>query len=192
MAGRRGNCALLWTALVTGGVLLLAAVLTPWWMAWQARQEQARDTAERIARYRSVLATRPALEKGRARLRKWLDQGHYLLTAENPELAAAELQKKIKKIVLDAGGDLVSTQTLTEAKRDQGFPQVVVQVRMKGDMGALGQVFYQLESGTPVITIEDLSLRGRRIIRGRRGKRVESYIVDANFKVSAYLREKKS
>lgn len=192
MAARRGNCALLWAALVVGLVLLLGALLTPWWMAWQARQEQAQAVAERIARYRSVLATRPALEKARARLHEWLDQGHYLLTAENPELAAAELQKRIKKIVLDAGGDLVSTQTLSQTKTDQGFPQVVVQVRMKGEMGALGQVFYQLESGTPVFTIEDLTLRGRRIIRGRRGKRVEGYIVDANFKVSAYLREKQS
>jgi general secretion pathway protein M len=172
-------------------VLLLLAVASmaiPWWSKWQAYQEDAADTAARVARYRALIESREDIEKQLHQLQEQIRQRGYFVEAGNPDLAAADLQQRIKEIVTKAAGTLVSTQSLAGNDRETSRT-VVIKVRMKGDMDALARVLYALETGVPVVTVENLSIRGRRTVKGRRKNRVEGYSMDVNFNVLAYMME---
>ena len=184
----KARCGLYLSGLLLLLVLLPALVLVPWWLQWNSYRETASEVAQRIARYRALLDSRGELKARLGSLRKQLKTGGYFIEAGNTELAAARMQQFVKEAVEKAGGALVSTQNL--AGHETGQLQLIeIRVRMKGDVESLARVLLALEASRPVMTVEDLSIRSRRTVRGRRKNRVEGYSLDANFRVVGYLAE---
>lgn len=58
---------------------------------------------------------------------------------------------------------------------------------MKGDVVALSKVLHELEGQLPVLMVQDISIRSRRTVKGRRQNRVEGYELDVSFGVVGYL-----
>ena len=187
MAGeKKGRCGLLLLSLAALVMLAVALVAVPWWMQWSTYREAAATTAERIARYRSLIDSRDAFKAQLRQLEEQPRERGYFIEADNPELAAADLQQRIKEMVSKAGGTLVSTQSIFGDEK--GPPRKVeIKVRMKGDVEALAKVLYAIERNTPVLMVEDLAVRSRRTVKGRRNNRVEGYSLDANFRVIGYM-----
>lgn len=170
-------------------VMVLALVLGPWWLQWRNYQDAAVGLAERVVRYQRLLDGRSDLESQLARFRKELMMRGYFIEAGSAELAAAELQQFIKEAVEKAEGTLVSTQNIPTEEGGE-LQRIEIKVRMKGDVESLARVLHVLEGSNPVVTVEDLSVRSRRTIKGRKKSRVEGYSLDVNFKVVGYLLKK--
>lgn len=171
-------------------LLLLSVVvitlIAPWWQKMSFYDDQANDMAERIGRYQRLIDSKDELHAELAKFRQQQMKRGYFLKAGNRELAAAQLQKTVKELVTPAGGTLVSTQTIAQNnKDDQG--KVVVRVRMKGDVDALTSVLHAIESGHPLMFVENLTVRSRKTVRGRRGARKTVYNLDVNFDLASYL-----
>ncbi len=188
MAPEKKHCILLLGLLAA--VLLLGIVLiaVPWWMQWRSYQDAAAETAERVARYRSLIDRRESFAKQLRQMEEQFSERGYFVRADNPELVAADLQQRIKEIITKADGTLVSTQSLS-GNDDEPIHRVEIKVRMKGDVESLARVLFDIERSTPVLTVEDLAVRSRRTVKGRRRNRVEGYSLDANFRLVGFMME---
>ena len=167
-------------------VLLGLAVILPWWNQMALYDEQALDTAERMGRYQNLIASKQDLVKELKRLQASQNEQGLFVTAPSTELAAAQLQKRAKDAVSKAGGTLVSTQNLQPDPDD--MPEIIrVRVRMKGDAGALAEVLHGIESAHPLMFVENLTVKSRRKVKGRRKNRVTTYDLDVSFDLAGYL-----
>lgn len=175
--------------LIGGGITLLLLVLAlfflPWWMKMSFYSEISDTAVDRISRYQRALASRPLFEKQQQELQRKLKEHNYFIAAENPELAAADIQSKVKTIVAQSGGSLMSTQYLGKDKKHENMIQV--KVRMKGKVQALYSVLFALESSLPVLKVDQLSVRSRVTAQGRGDNRVTSYSLDITFVVNGFM-----
>ncbi len=101
-----------------------------------------------------------------------------------PAIVAADLQKKIKALVESSGGNLVSTHALTDGKEEL-FSKITVKVRMRTDMNALRDVFYQIAISEPLLFTENILIQKSRA-RSRKKQRVDNQI-EVRFDVSGYM-----
>lgn len=167
-------------------VILGLAVILPWWNQMALYDEEALDTAERMGRYQNLIASKQDLAKELQQLRANQNKQGVFITAPSTELAAAQLQRHAKDAVSKAGGTLVSTQNLAQDPDDMP-EKIQVRVRMKGDAGALADVLHNIESAHPLMFVENLSVKSRRTVKGRRKNRVTTYDLDVSFDLAGYL-----
>ena len=111
-----------------------------------------------------------------------------MIKASDPDLAAAQLQQRIKLLTKENGASLASTQNLPAAAEDDAG-RIVIRARINGDAEALSRVLYALESGQPLLMVENLSIRSRqKRSRSRRGKKAaEKYELNVNLDVVGYM-----
>lgn len=184
--GERQHCALILGGLGLLLILALVLVIYPWWTRMQFYDKALDQAADHIQRYQRLLDSAPEQRKRLKHLRQQLKKRKYFVSAANPELAAAELQKRVKTIVAEASGKLVSTQKVDTQGIDP-IREIKIKVRMKGDVDALSRVLYELEGRLPVVTIDNVSIRSRRTVKGRRKNRVEGYELDISFELVGYM-----
>jgi len=170
--------------ILLGLLLLLASILLlPWWN-WLNHYDAAKAQGlERLQGYNRLIRERAALE---ARLSDPMAQARMkadYLSPTTSALAAVELQQKIKAIVANGNGKLLSTQILPVQKRDPAT-RITVKVRIQGDASALLVVLHTLESDKPPLFVENLSVRKYQ----RRGARLGGQL-DIRFDLSGYMRQ---
>jgi len=185
-AAEKNKCRWLLGAIVLVVVMLASLLFVPWWSKLQQYDKVQAQAVDHIVRYRRLLNSAPQLKGQLKELRRQLGERQYFMSAANPNLAAAQLQKRVKDIVAAAGGKLVSTQKV-DGQSDSSVDNIEIKVRMKGDISALAGVLHELEGELPVIVVENLSVRSRRTVQGRRKDRVENYELDASFDMVGYL-----
>ncbi len=176
------------SALVAISLVILAvlAVFLPWWNQMAFYDDEATSAADRMGRYQNLIARKPELAKELQQLRANQNKQGVFITAPSTELAAAQLQKQVKDEVSQAGGTLVSTQNLA-ADKDDLPGKITVRVRMKGDAGALAEVLHGIESAHPLMFVDNLSIKSRRTVKGRRKNRVTTYSLDVSFDLAGYM-----
>ena len=146
-------------------------------------RDRIQDLDDQLTHYRMLAAEEPAVRE-RLEAFKQRNQGSELyLKGETPTLAGAELQERVKSVVESSGGTLVSTQTLPEAE-EEGLVRVSVKVRMRGDVEGVQRVIYGLETGRPLVFLENVLVRSR-VVR-RRGV-VNVSELDISFDVTGYM-----
>lgn len=182
----KSKCVLFLGVLFLAVALLLVMIFVPWWSRMQFYDATASQSADRIDRYQRLIDSRPVLGKRLKALRQDLRKRNYFIAAANQELAAAELQNRVKKIVTGAGGKLISTQKV-DIDKDGDTREIEIRVRMKGDVEALAKVLHDLEGQLPIIMVQNISIRSRRTVKGRRQNRVEGYELDVSFGLVGYL-----
>ena len=101
------------------------------------------------------------------------------------ELAAAELQRLLKRIVAEKDVQVVSAQSLT-TRQEAGFDRIALKVRMRGELENIVQTFYEIETGEPFVFLDNVSIRGS---RGRRvgGKVSTLQVLDIDMEVIGYM-----
>jgi general secretion pathway protein M len=77
------------------------------------------------------------------------------LPESKPALAAAKLQQHLHRVVGRSGGQVISTQILTQ-KRQEPIPSVVVKVHLREETEQLVDLLYHLETGKPMLFMENL------------------------------------
>ena len=98
------------------------------------------------------------------------------------------MQEFIKQSIVQAGGQLSSTQVLPSAEKDE-FERITVNVRMTGNIEVLRAVLYKLETSTPLIIIDQLDIRPMRSIRNQITRQIEpSNGLNINFQAISFMR----
>lgn len=110
----------------------------------------------------------------------------FFLTSDKPALASAELQKRVKQLIEESGGTVVSSQMLGD-KSEQGVALVVLRVQMRCGVEELQKVFHTLEAQTPILFLDNVLLGARpagSIVPGR--GRESSQQLDVRFDVTGF------
>jgi len=119
--------------------------------------ETARD---QLARLERAAAMRPALAKHIEDFEKDRASQGYFLAGSTDALAAAGLQDQVQALVTENGGAVQSMQSMPGVD-EQGLTRITLRVQMTGTTETLLDVLYALESGSPILFIDDVDVQNR-------------------------------
>ena len=171
-----------------GGLVIAVLMMTvgPVWFANASRQATLDDAHERLQRYQQISARdRELLPQYQALLRKQRSAGNHL-RSETSAVAGAELQRLVKTITAGNQARILSTQLLPVSE-EQGLLRVALKVRLSGNLPAILESLYDIETDDVYMFVDDLSLRDS--MSGRPQHRGQLRPMDAEFELVAYMPE---
>jgi general secretion pathway protein M len=143
----------------------------------------------RLQQYERILAKKDAVVESMDKIKKQHEQQGYFNSKGTSALASAEMQEFIKKAIVDAGGQLNSTQALPVSTKDE-FSRITVRVRMTGNSEVLRTVLYKIETSAPLIIIDQIDIRPMRGRRNRKTRQIEpSNELNVNFQAVSFMRK---
>jgi len=143
----------------------------------------------RLQQYERILATKDTVIAGIAKIKQEHEKQGYFNSQKTDALASAEMQEFIKKAIVDAGGQLSSTQALPVSNKDK-FSRITVRVRMTGNSEVLRAVLYKIETATPFIIIDQIDIRPMRGKRNRTTRQLDpSNELNVNFQAVSFMRK---
>jgi general secretion pathway protein M len=143
----------------------------------------------RLQQYERVLATKDAVAENLEQLKQAYEEQGYLNRQETSALASAEMQEFIKKTIVEAGGQLSSTQVLPVTTKNE-FTRITISVRMTGNSEVLRSVLYNIETSAPLIVIDQIDIRPMRGIRNSKTRQIEpSNELNVNFQAVSFMRK---
>ena len=147
------------------------------------------NLAVRLQQYERILANKEAVAANMADITNTNEAQSYFNSQETDALASAEMQEFIKKAIVDAGGQLSSTQALPVSS-DDNFNKITVRVRMTGNSEELRAVLYKIETSEPLIIIDQIDIRPMRGTRNRMTRQIESSNeLNVNFQAVSFMRK---
>ena len=165
-------------------VAVLLATAGPVWVANTSRQTALNDANDRLQRYQQISRRdRELLPQYQALLQKQRAAGNHL-RSETSAVAGAELQRLVKAITGRNQAQILSTQLLPVSE-EQGFLRVALKVRLRGDLPAILQSLYDIETDDVYMFVDQVALRDNMIGRSRAQIRA----MDAEFELVAYMPE---
>ena len=147
------------------------------------------DLIFRLQQYERVLATKETVIASMTQIKQQHEQQEYLNGQETDALASADMQEFIKKAIVDAGGQLSSTQALPVNNKNK-FSRITVSVRMMGSSEVLRTVLYKIETSTPLIIIDQLDIRPMRGSPNRATHQIQaSNQLNVNFQAVSFMKK---
>jgi general secretion pathway protein M len=186
-----------WISRLAALLLLVAAlgtiyvfVLDPIIAGYSDTDRQIAEVREQLSRYQGLAAQRPALEKLLRQSEAEAATDGYYLNGGTDALAAAGLQDQVNALVQGKGGTLRSIQPMPGTD-EQGFRRITLRVQMTATNESLFEVLYSLESGTPILFVENLDIQSR-YVRQRNsaaGQQAEldEPLLSVGFDLSGYM-----
>jgi general secretion pathway protein M len=174
-------------------LLALAAVagvtLVPLWQTSQRYDEAIAEMQQRLAIQRRIAASGAGLEPRLAQLERGYASDARYLKSPSQTLASAELQGIAKRAILSKRGEILSTQ-IVGSEREQRAERVTLSVTMRATLEETVAIFYLLETGRPLLFIDNVNIRNRSYIRPnvRSAKASPLATLDVQFELSGYLR----
>ncbi|ASF45193.1 type II secretion system protein GspM [Methylovulum psychrotolerans] len=144
----------------------------------------------KLEQYQRILAKKDAVIASMESLKVQHDEQGYFNSQQTDALASAEMQDFIKKSIVDAGGQLSSTQAIPVSLKG-GFSRITVRVRMTGNSEVLRAVLYKIETSTPLIVVDQIDIRPMRGRRSMTSHKIEpSNDLNVNFQAVSFMRKK--
>jgi len=113
-----------------------------------------------------------------------------LLSGSTTGVAGANLQRMVIDLVKKHGGQATSFQVLPP-KDDSNLVQISMSLRIKVDIRGLRDILFALETGTPLIFVDDLSVRSRNFrINQRQRQRLAP--LNINLQISGFIAKKET
>jgi general secretion pathway protein M len=153
--------------------------------------EEIGDLRTQLNRFQSVASQRETLQKDLSQIRS--SQKDLDLFLEDPEFdqAAAAMSGSIGEMVRSQASDtcqIVSRQPVRPRVQER-FQKVTVNVRMRCDAQDFLKILYAMETGTPLMLVDDLNIIRPRTRRRTRGAQAAPRgTLDVRFNVSGYLK----
>jgi general secretion pathway protein M len=170
-------------------VLALGAVFSvsvlPVLLANQHYRDTIASLESRLQKLQRAAAIGDSLQPQHKQLKRWQTSDAQYLKSNSSALAAAELQRLVKRIVVAKNAQVVSTQILT-TQQEEGFDRVALKVRLRGELENVVQAFHVLETGEPFVFLDRVSVRasrGRRV----RGQVTALQTLDIDMELIAYM-----
>lgn len=152
-------------------------------------RESKNNLVFRLQQYERILAGKDAVIANMNAIKEQYQQRGLLNRQGTGALASAEVQEFIKKTIVEAGGQLSSTQALPVSTKNE-FNRITVSVRMTGNSEVLRTVLYKIETSTPLIIINQLDIRPMRGVRSRITRQIElSNELNINFQAVSFMRK---
>lgn len=143
----------------------------------------------KLQQYERILANKDSVLASMENIKQQHDQQGYFNSQGTDALASAEMQEFIKKAIVEAGGQLSSTQSIPVGTKGD-FTRITVRVRMTGNSEVLRTVLYKIETSTPLIVIDQIDIRPVRGIRNRTTRQIEpSNELNVNFQAATFMRK---
>lgn len=143
----------------------------------------------RLQQYERILAKKDAVVESISKIKSQNNEQGYFNAQATDALASAEMQNFIKKAIVDAGGQLSSTQAIPVSIKDD-FSRITVRVRMTGNSEVLRAVLYKIETSTPLIIIDQIDIRPIRGKRNMTTHKIEpSNDLNVNFQAVSFMRK---
>ncbi|RUM53029.1 MAG: general secretion pathway protein GspM [Methylococcus sp.] len=172
-------------------VLVVGLIITPIMNSATTDDEAIEDLKFTLRRYQKIVAGKDQIGQQTNIIRARQKQDGYFINRETPALASADLQQLIKKVVVDAGGQLISTQVVSNKGQEQF--KTSIKVRLSGSTQSLLNILYGIETATPLLIIDKLMIKSTGTRRNRRtGKRGPSGQINVNFDVHGYMWSKRT
>ena len=151
--------------------------------------ESKNNLVFRLQQYERILATKNAVIASMAKIKQQHEQQGYFNSQKTDALASAEMQEFIKKAIVDAGGQLSSTQALPVSNKGK-FSRITIRVRMTGNSEQLRAVLYKIETSTPLIIIDQIDIRPMRGVMNKTTRQIESSNeLNVNFQAVSFMRK---
>jgi len=161
-------------------------VVSPVLAAYREAEEDLAQSRELLVRYQRLAATTASQEMRLAELSaRQSDTGVYL-SGTTDALAAAELQDRIRRVVVRHGGQLRSIQNLP-AGADGDFRDIAVRVQINANLSSFHHLIYQLEAEKPFLFVDHLDVRNRRANRRAALENLDPEL-SIRFDLSGYFR----
>ncbi|MDD5412518.1 MAG: type II secretion system protein GspM [Methylobacter sp.] len=142
-----------------------------------------------LQQYERILARKDAVIQSMNAIKEQYQERGLLNRQGTSALASAEVQEFIKKAIVDAGGQLSSTQVLPVSTKNN-FSRITVSVRMTGNSEILRAVLYKIETSIPLIIINQIDIRPMRGVRSRTTRQIEqSNNLNINFQAVSFMRK---
>lgn len=172
-------------------VLLVATlvVIVPLVNKGMELNETKKSLVFRLQQYERILANKETVLASIANIKQQHQEQGYFNSQGTDALASAAMQEFIKKAIVDAGGQLSSTQSIPVSNKGD-FTRITVRVRMTGNSEVLRSVLYKIETSTPLIIIDQIDVRP---VRGRRNittRQIQpSNELNVNFQAVTFMRK---
>ena len=170
-------------------LLVLCAIcsitVVPVLLANQHYRETIAGMEGRLAQLQQAAAIGTGLQPQYEQLMRWQETDSHYLKSSSSALAAAELQRLVKRIVVTQHAEVLSTQILTAAQ-EQDLNRISLKVRIRGTLGNIVQVFYAVESSEPFMFLENISVRAKSGRRGR-SKIPAPQLLDVDLELIGYM-----
>lgn len=153
--------------------------------------ESKNNLVSKLQQYERILAKADLIAASMENINKEQDTIGYFNLQTTDALASADMQEFIKKTIVEAGGQLSSTQALPVNNKDE-FKRITVSVRMTGNSQILRNVLYKLETSEPLIIINQIDIRPMRGTRNKVTRQMEaSNDLNVNFQAVSFMRNSK-
>jgi general secretion pathway protein M len=142
------------------GLMAVVCVVVPIIDGFAGAERSNQEYRLALARGRALDQELKDLGREFAEMRQAQASQSGLLEGANESLATAQLQNRIKTIIETGGGELRSTQVLPV--RDEGkFRRIIVRGQMATDTAAMQRIFYDIESASPYLILDNIDIRAR-------------------------------
>lgn len=173
--------------------LLLVYLLVFHWFVQSHREysEEIGDLRTQLERFQVVASQRESLQARLAQVRSSQSDADLFLDNSSFDEAAAAMSSRIGTMVSTQASDdcqIVSRQPV-RPRVEERFRKVTVNVRMRCSSEDFLEVLYGMESGVPLMLVDDLNIikpRTRRAVRGAQAN--TQGVLDIRFNVSGYLK----
>ena len=183
-----------WLALgVLAALLALAYLLLlhPWWTAPMLDLNDRIETLQqRDLRARMELKQAPDVRRRLEAVQAQAARLPGFMAERTPELATSALVQRLETAVVEASPGnrscaITNRSPLTEP-RQQRFPRVVVQVRLRCGSPELAAVLHSLESGSPRLFVDNLNVLVQRYFFAA-GQGAQNGGLDVSFDLYGYI-----
>ncbi|MGH8031616.1 MAG: type II secretion system protein GspM, partial [Luteimonas sp.] len=184
-----------WAALGILAALLTVAYLLlihPWWTAPMLElDDRVESLQQRDLRIRMELQQAPQVQRQLQAVQAQAARVPGFMSERSPELATAALVQRLETAVVEASPGnkscaITNRSPLSDARAQQGFPRVIVQVRLRCGNPELAAVLYSLESGSPRLFVDNLNIVMQRYFFAG-GQGGQGAGLDVSFDLYGYL-----
>ncbi|KGQ20851.1 general secretion pathway protein M [Lysobacter dokdonensis DS-58] len=179
--------------LVAALAIAYFVLLHPWWtVPMLDTEDRIADLQSRELRVRTQLAQAPAVERRLVQVREALRGRPGFLPEATPELATAGLVQRLEAVVAQASPGnrscaITNRSPLADQRPAERFQRVTVQVRLRCGTGELATALHALESGSPRVFVENLSILAQRYFYMPGQGKAQSGGLDVSFDLYGYI-----
>lgn len=162
-----------------------------------ALTEETAMLTEQIERYQGVAAQREVLQERLRALENVREDDQFFLPEGEFSAAAAGMTERLKQAITTISGEdghcQLSSNRPVQARDEERFERVTVQVRMRCQVEDLVRILYQLENELPVVLVDDVNISYRDVRQARAGRRPNQQqqqsvgSLDVRFNMIGYL-----
>jgi len=159
----------------------------PYVAALSSQGDAIAQKQKQIELYRQLASSEDVLRQELALLQRRNPAAGYYVAGETSALASASMQQYVKQIVDRNGGELTSTRVVQQD--DNGAANsATLNVLLRTDMNTSTQILYLLESGKPLLFLDNLTINTR-LVRGGGTSTTPLVALDISFDVTGYMQE---